>query len=94
MSTNGGFCIQKRLTILIQLISYCLQQNCQMECEAKIFLSYCKCILYFMPRFEDEITICGRIDEACVRHITSQIQLRKNASFICDVIDVFAKLNF
>lgn len=57
-----------------------------MECNAKIYLSYCKCILYYMPRFEDDITICGRSDDACVEQVTAQIQLQNNDSFVCECL--------
>lgn len=57
-----------------------------MECDAKIYLSFCNCILYYMPRFDDEITICGRSDDACVEEVTAQVQLQKNRSFICECL--------
>lgn len=57
-----------------------------MECNAKIYLTYCGCILYFQPRFEDDITICGRKDEACIEEVTEQIQMQKNASFVCNCL--------
>lgn len=61
-------------------------QNCEMECQAKIFLEYCKCIRYFLPRLFDNITICGRSDDECVKNVTDQIQTRTNSSFTCDCL--------
>lgn len=57
-----------------------------MECNAKIYLSYCKCILYYMPRFDDDITICGRSDDDCVDRVTKQVQMQVNSSFVCDCL--------
>ena len=57
-----------------------------MECNAKIYLTYCGCILHFQPRFKDDITICGRKDEACIDEVTEKIQMQKNASFVCDCL--------
>lgn len=39
-----------------------------------------------MPRFEDDITICGRSDDACVADVTSQIRMEKNDSFVCECL--------
>lgn len=60
----------------------CLQ-NCEMECQAKIFLRFCGCIRYFLPRFYDDIIICGRSDDECVKDVTDKIQTRPNSSFSC-----------
>lgn len=49
-----------------------------MECLAKAYLKQCNCILYFLPRFDDDITICGRSDEKCTKNLTDQIQSRPN----------------
>lgn len=62
------------------------KQNCQNECEAKIFLSICECILYHMPRLFDDINICGRANADCIAHVTREIQLKTNNSFICDCL--------
>ncbi|XP_031627357.1 pickpocket protein 28-like [Contarinia nasturtii] len=60
--------------------------NCQMECNAKIYLRQCNCILYYMPRFKDDITICGRSDEACIEKTTLQIQEHNNTELLCDCL--------
>lgn len=57
-----------------------------MECLAKIYLSFCKCILYFLPRLDDDITIRGRSDDVCVQNVTDQIQAQKNSSYVCDCL--------
>lgn len=57
-----------------------------MECLAKIYLQLCKCILYFLPRFDDDITICGRSDDKCVKNVTDQIQSRINGAYQCNCL--------
>lgn len=57
-----------------------------MECEAKIFLSNCNCILYYMPRFHEDITICGRSDSGCVSQVNRELRLKTNSSFICECL--------
>lgn len=65
-----------------------------MECDAKIYLFYCKCILYYMPRFEDNITICGRSNDICVDYIKNQIQGQSNESFICNCLPGCFEVNY
>lgn len=62
------------------------KQSCIMECIAKVYLSYCQCILYYMPRFESNITICGRSDDDCVKKVALGLQNQKNNSFVCDCL--------
>lgn len=57
-----------------------------MECLAKIYLNFCKCILYFLPRFHDDITICGRSDDMCIRRVTNQIEAQTNSTYACDCL--------
>lgn len=57
-----------------------------MECLAKIYLEACKCILYFLPRFDDDITICGRSDEKCTKNVTNEIQSRTNNAYLCNCL--------
>lgn len=57
-----------------------------MECEAKIFLNNCNCVLYYMPRFHDDITICGRSDNHCVNTVVRELQSKTNSSFVCECL--------
>lgn len=49
-------------------------------------MTFCKCILYFLPRFDEDITICGRADDICVTHVTDQIEAQTNRSYVCDCL--------
>lgn len=57
-----------------------------MECEARIFLSNCNCVLYYMPRFHEDITICGRSDNVCVNEVNNQLRSKTNSSFVCECL--------
>lgn len=57
-----------------------------MECEAKIFLSNCNCVLYYMPRLHDDITICGRSNDACVNDVNRELRSKTNSSFVCECL--------
>lgn len=63
-----------------------LFQNCQTECEAKLYLKYCDCVLYYLPRFSDDVAICGRKDTECVNSVARSLQAKVNASFQCDCL--------
>lgn len=39
-----------------------------------------------MPRLFDDINICGRANARCIAHVTREIQLKTNKSFICDCL--------
>lgn len=65
-----------------------------MECSAKIYLRQCKCILYYMPRFEDDIVICGRQNDACVADVTNKMNARKNSSFACHCLPGCVEVNY
>lgn len=39
-----------------------------------------------MPRADDDITICGRIDSACVNEVTRELRLKANSSYSCECL--------
>lgn len=55
-----------------------------MECESRIYRQNCNCVLYYLPKESDDITICGRSDDGCVDEVTKQLQLKQNNSFVCE----------
>lgn len=69
-------------------------QNCQTECEARLYLAYCNCVLYYMPRFEDDITICGPFATECVSRVTRELQIKTNASFLCECLPGCFAVNY
>ncbi|XP_037029673.1 pickpocket protein 28-like [Bradysia coprophila] len=83
MPLNVRYCLFEEENHL-QYFSTYSRRNCQMECNALYFLKYCNCILYWMPRFYDDIPICGRSNDDCVDDVTNQLNAQKNSSFSCD----------
>lgn len=61
-------------------------QNCQNECESKIYLDNCNCTLYYLPRIYEDVTICGRSDSGCVDNLRKQISTIKNHRYDCDCL--------
>lgn len=57
-----------------------------MECATKIYLKNCNCILYYLPRFDDNVTICGRSNAKCVDKTLEEMQMGRNKSFVCDCL--------
>lgn len=69
-------------------------QNCEQECESKIFVNNCNCILYYMPRFDEQTIICGRSDNDCVNRVTELLKLKTNASFQCECLPGCFAINY
>lgn len=57
-------------------------------------MANCNCILYFMPRPYADINICGRQENGCVYEVTKQLQLQRNASFICDCLPGCSSISY
>lgn len=47
-----------------------------------------------MPRFTDDIVICGRTDDSCVDDVTARINAQKNESFICECLPACFEINY
>lgn len=47
-----------------------------------------------MPRFSDDIKICGRSDNDCVNNVVRFLQQRLNASFHCDCLPGCFAINY
>lgn len=52
--------------------------NCELECEARSLLEKCNCILYYLPRGDRSIRICGPSDHLCTSEVKSDIQAAQN----------------
>lgn len=76
------------------VFALCREQNCESECETKIVMEHCKCIMYFMPRPYPDVNICGREETSCVNEVTRQYKLQQNASFVCDCMPGCSSLSY
>lgn len=63
------------------------KRNCEMECEAAMFLRHCNCIRHYMPRIYGNVSICGLSDLKCIeKKITSykgEREEEKSCNEIC-----------
>ncbi|XP_028898840.2 pickpocket protein 28 [Zeugodacus cucurbitae] len=50
------------------------RRNCEIECEAKILIDKCDCVLYYLPRINASARICGPNDNACTTEVQTQIE--------------------
>lgn len=60
-----------------------------MECESKIYARHCDCVMDYMPRANDNVTICGLSDGECIADVDHQIHLKVNKSFVCECLPGF-----
>eukprot|EP00102_Acyrthosiphon_pisum_P019219 XP_016656429.1 PREDICTED: pickpocket protein 28-like [Acyrthosiphon pisum] len=51
------------------------QRNCILECEANFTLTFCQCVMYYMPK-DSFSRICGKKDEECSNKAKLAIELR------------------
>lgn len=57
-----------------------------MECESKILMQHCGCVLYYMPRLNEDTTICNRENSVCYEEIKLAVELGTNSSFRCECL--------
>lgn len=57
-----------------------------MECESRLLIEVCGCILYFMPPVDENTIICGQDKYMCYSKITLAIDLAKNSTFECNCL--------
>lgn len=57
-----------------------------MECESRLYLERCKCIMYYMPSISKNASICGRSDDGCLERIRETINAEMNEDADCDCL--------
>lgn len=62
------------------------RRNCEMECESRIYDNNCGCIMYYLPRIRDDVSICGGSDQLCVKNVMQLIESKTNSSFTCNCL--------
>ncbi|KAH8397812.1 hypothetical protein KR222_002754 [Zaprionus bogoriensis] len=53
------------------------RKNCELECEAKLLLRNCSCILYYLPRIDPAARVCGPNDNNCTNRVQTDIESSK-----------------
>lgn len=59
------------------------RRNCEMECEAQLYLEKCNCIKYYMPRIYSNSSVCGIKDDPCIRNISRSSTEFKSKEMTC-----------
>ncbi|XP_052565712.1 pickpocket protein 28 isoform X2 [Culex pipiens pallens] len=62
------------------------RNNCEMECEARLILEFCGCVLYYMPKVQEDVKICRKADAACYEEIKASIAFTANTSLRCSCL--------
>lgn len=57
-----------------------------MECESRILIQECGCVLYYMPRINGNTNICNQDDYSCYDGIKFAIESTSNNSFQCNCL--------
>lgn len=70
------------------------RKNCEQECESRIILEQCGCIMYFMPRIKSDVNICGPKDWKCYEINKNFIDLSLNSSFMCSCMPGCFGINY
>lgn len=53
------------------------RKNCELECEAKLLLRECSCVLYYLPRIDPAARVCGPNDNNCTNRVQTEIESSK-----------------
>ncbi|XP_030378904.1 pickpocket protein 28 [Scaptodrosophila lebanonensis] len=59
------------------------RKNCELECEAKLLLRECNCVLYYLPRIDPMARVCGPNDNVCTVTVQTQIE-SSQGNLSCD----------
>lgn len=59
------------------------RRNCEMECEAQLYLEKCNCIKYYMPRIYSNLSVCGLKDLPCIQNISRISNAFKSKELTC-----------
>lgn len=57
-----------------------------MECESRIYLENCNCIMFYMPRIANNLNVCGHADNECVAKLRIDRFQKRNKSLDCDCL--------
>uniref|UniRef100_A0A182PGQ2 Pickpocket n=1 Tax=Anopheles epiroticus TaxID=199890 RepID=A0A182PGQ2_9DIPT len=62
------------------------RNNCELECESKLILQNCGCVLYYLPKLYEETKICSRANARCYEEIRNSIAFSANTSIFCSCL--------
>lgn len=70
------------------------RKNCEMECESRLLMRICGCVLFFMPRMDDSVKICNRDDVDCSQEVKLTIEQVNNHTYTCDCLPGCFEINY
>lgn len=70
------------LTLITSNRSY-TKKNCELECTSRTIEKECGCVLYYMPRFNENTKICSQNDAHCYAKIKLAVESSYNDTFSC-----------
>lgn len=65
-----------------------------MECESRLLIEVCGCILYYMPPVDENTTICSPANFECYGQIKLAIELAKNDTYQCNCLPGCFETNY
>lgn len=70
------------------------RKNCEMECESRILERECGCVLYYMPRINEETAICNRDNFNCYDYIKIAVELANNDTYQCSCLPACYEISY
>lgn len=70
------------------------RKNCEMECESRYLIEQCGCVLYYMPRVDENTNICNQDDWQCFEAIKLAVEMSSNDTFQCDCLPGCFEINY
>lgn len=70
------------------------RKNCEMECESRILIKTCGCVLFYMPRLHEDTEICGHDRMPCAQTMKLAIERVDNHTFTCDCLPGCIEINY
>lgn len=65
-----------------------------MECESRLVSQECGCVLYYMPRVDENTTICSQDQIDCAAKLKQTIQMGMDATARCDCMPGCFEINY
>lgn len=73
---------------------FALLQNCEMECYSRAVENECGCVLFYMPRLNQNSKVCDRGNSRCYNPLRISMERGDNAKYNCRCYPPCAEINF
>lgn len=65
-----------------------------MECQSKLLIQLCGCVLYYMPRINENTRICSQNDASCYESAKVTIEVGANHTYHCHCLPGCFEINY